>query len=324
MGITVAHQPSAGVIGKTAGQYGEFKIKREDQLRAEDYAQKIELMNIESNLNEVAAQKQQERQKELNDINYEREMEKLNEMAELDVKKSKLTSDINEKEKDQDAEREREQFEWEYTTKQKMQIEQINNNINAINNDQTLKPAEKEELLWRENEKKYGIQPSSRPKEKTEKAPNGKVVGETWSDADGNTWVQQSDGTPKIESKAKESTAVIEAKEKMDAWSKFWTSISNQKDEEGQLIQKDYFTEFNNFSSVWNKIKENAEFEKNNPLNESDKAYLRTLSKEKQSAFLGLTSDARQRVLNNVTQLAKIQKDRKTLDKLRSDLGLNN
>ena len=215
MSITVQHQPSYSSVGNVSRNYGEFQTQKEDRQRREDVAVKFALLDKEAQIN--AQTQNQAHQNQLDTLQAQ--------------------FDLNQQAKDLESQRAIEQdkdlTEYEYTTKQKMMIDNVNNQISDVKLRDDLTPEEKDYTVQQLEAKKYGVKPLSRPK--STQFPKGQDIGDLYEDpkSPGDIWTRDEKGIPKIVKKAKDSE-VMSTKDWVSQWNELFKSMSS-KDVDGNI-----------------------------------------------------------------------------------------
>lgn len=176
MPITVQHQPSFESVGNVSEAYGKFQVSRENAQKANDYAFKINMLDKQAQIAEEANQRNFERDQQARDLDVQR--------------KKELNQDLTE---------------YEYTTKQKMMIDNINNQISDVQINPDLTQADKDYAVRELEFKKMNIKPQSKPK--SSPFPKGQDINEVWTDKNtGVTYTRDQNGTPKVLVKGKDSS----------------------------------------------------------------------------------------------------------------------
>lgn len=214
MPITVQHQPSFESVGNVSEAYGKFQVSRENAQKANDYAFKINMLDKQAQIAEEANQRNFERDQQARDLDVQR--------------KKELNQDLTE---------------YEYTTKQKMMIDNINNQISDVQINPDLTQADKDYAVRELEFKKMNIKPQSKPK--SSPFPKGQDINEVWTDKNtGVTYTRDQNGTPKVLVKGKDSSEgsameTISTKEYADLYKDVYKSmITKDIDTSKEILPK--------------------------------------------------------------------------------------
>jgi len=200
MPITVQHQPSFKSIGDVSSEYGKFQINREDVQKAQDNAFQLQRIDKQAQINEQFAQNNFEREQQAADLALQRDLEKNQDLTE-----------------------------YEYTTKQKMAIDNINNQISDVQMNMELSQDDKDYAVRELEFKKIGIKPQSKPR--SSPFPKGQDVNDIWTDkSTGVVYTRNENGEPKVLVKSKDSPEgsameTISTKEYVDLYEKTYKSM---------------------------------------------------------------------------------------------------
>lgn len=225
MPIVVQHQPSFSSIGNVAEEYGKFQTRREDEQKAQDNAFKISMLNKQANINAQAT---------------EREYAIREQMANNEFQRNQQAADLQQQ---RDLEKMQDITEFEYTTKQKMMIDNINNQISDVQMNPDLSQEDKDYATRELEFKKINIKPQSKPRNSP--FPKGQDINDIWTDqTTGTVYTRTQTGEPKVLVKSKDSPEgsameTISTKEYIDLYNDTYKSMITQSDSVQKLPDAD-------------------------------------------------------------------------------------
>jgi hypothetical protein len=162
MGITVKHDVDASAVGAISQDYGSFQTEERRSERAQDKS--FELAKIE---------KQADINAQVQDRQHQNQLETLDRQFQLE----EVSRDAQSQ---RELEKQKDLYDYEYTSKQQMEIENIQNQIQDVELRTDLPDDEKSYVKQQLEANLWKIKPFPRPR--NSKYPKGQDVGDIWED----------------------------------------------------------------------------------------------------------------------------------------------